>query len=90
MDDIHPLRAFRERQTPPLSQAALADLLNTTKASVSRWETGKRKPEVELVPSISEKTGIPPGKLRPDLAHLFGATARRGSRQRSRARPRAA
>lgn len=93
MDQIHPLRAYRERQDPPLSQEQLADKLGTSKASVSRWETGERKPEVELVPDISAKTGIPPAELRPDLAALFASILpKRRNRERrpARAKSRAA
>jgi transcriptional regulator with XRE-family HTH domain len=85
MENTHPLKAFRLRQEPPLTQEQLADLLDTTKGTVSRWETGERKPDPGDVPAISAKTGIPPAQLRPDLAELF--TARRS---RSPARPRRA
>jgi len=72
MDHIHPLQAFREKQTPPLSQRQLADMLGVSTAAISRWEAGERKPDGELVPMISEKTGISPAELRPDLAALMG------------------
>lgn len=85
MEQIHPLKAYRLRQSPPLTQEQLAEQLGTSKVSVSRWETGERKPEPDLLPGISAKTGIPAADLRPDLAELF--TARR---TRSPARPRRA
>ena len=72
MESIHPLRAYRERHQPPLTQEQLAGQLGVSKASVSRWETGERKLELDLLPDISSKTGIPPAKLRPDLAEMFG------------------
>jgi len=83
MESLHPLRAYRERQSPPLTQEQLAQQLGTSKASISRWETGERKPEVEQLPEITRKTGIAPGLLRPDLAELF---ARRRGRTRAATR----
>ncbi len=71
MQPNHPLKTYRLRQNPPLSQDQLAELLGVSKASVSRWETGERKPEETLIPVISEVTGIAPEKIRPDLANLF-------------------
>ncbi len=86
MDSIHPLRAYRERQSPPLTQEQLAAQLNVSKASVSRWETGERKPEVELLPGVARKTGIPAAELRPDLAEMFARPRRsKAARTRSRA-----
>ncbi len=82
MESIHPLKAYRLAQQPPLSQAALAKHLGTSKASVSRWETGERKPEPHEVPRISERTGIAPAKLRPDLAALFSSSVRGRPRRR--------
>lgn len=73
--DKHPLRAFRESQDPPLTQDDLAARLGVTKASVSRWETGERKPEVDLLSVIEEKTGIAPKILRPDLAGAMAGRA---------------
>lgn len=67
----HPLKAFRERQTPPLTQTALAELLGVSRASVCRWESGERMPDEDLLPTISEKTGIAPGDLRPDLVRAL-------------------
>lgn len=67
----HPLKAFRQRQTPPLTQTALAELLGVSRASVSRWESGLRLPEEDLLPTIAEKTGIDPGELRPDLVRAL-------------------
>lgn len=86
MESIHPLKSYRESQSPPLSQEQMAALLGVSKASVSRWETGERKPEQALVPRISAKTGIHPAKLRPDLAGLFSPSARdrRSPRRKTR------
>jgi transcriptional regulator with XRE-family HTH domain len=71
MENIHPLRVFREQQAPPLTQEQLANLLGVTKAAISRWEAGERQPGKEIIPTITEKTGIPASKLRPDLAALM-------------------
>jgi transcriptional regulator with XRE-family HTH domain len=71
MDGIHPLRAYRQNQDPPLKQKQLADILGVKKATVSRWETGARKVDEELLPVVSERTGIPKAELRPDLADLI-------------------
>ena len=77
MENIHPLRAYRLAQQPPLSIAQLADLLGVGRPTVFRWETGARKIEETLIPMISEKTGIAPAVLRPDLVErheqIFGA-----------------
>jgi transcriptional regulator with XRE-family HTH domain len=75
MESIHPLRNFRETQNPRLTQDQLANLLGVSKASVSRWETGTRKLDEDLLSSVSAKTGIPKAKLRPDLAELLSETA---------------
>lgn len=74
MDD-HPLKSFREKHDPKLTQEALAGLLGVSKAAVSRWENGIRKPDEDLLTLISERTGIPVGDLRPDLARLFTEAA---------------
>jgi transcriptional regulator with XRE-family HTH domain len=73
MEGIHPLRAYREQRQ--LSSADLARLLNVSPAAVCRWENGERKPDRRLLPMISEKTGIAPRELRPDLAELLGGSS---------------
>jgi len=89
MDEVHPLKAFREKQAPPLTQVQLGELLGVSKVSVSRWETGERKPEPDLLPRISAKTGISPAALRPDLAELFTSPRSRNGPGRPSAPPRA-
>lgn len=79
MDVIHPLKAYRERQEPPLTQERLAGLLGVSKAAVSRWEAGERKPEETILPTITERTGIPARELRPDLAELMSEPERAAS-----------
>ena len=71
MEAVHPLKAYRDRQDPPLTQQGLADLLGVDRVTVTRWESGSRKPEAEKLPIIAEKTGIAPSDLRPDLAEAM-------------------
>ena len=77
MTNVHPLRAFRLAQDPPLSIAQLADLLGVGRPTVFRWETGARKIDERFIHAVSEKTGIPARDLRPDLVEkheeIFGA-----------------
>jgi transcriptional regulator with XRE-family HTH domain len=79
MPDIHPLRTYRVTRTPKLSQADLADLLGVARLTVVRWESGERKIDPSLIPTVTEKTGIPAKDLRPDLIEehekLFGEAA---------------
>jgi transcriptional regulator with XRE-family HTH domain len=57
------LTAYRERHDPPLSRSALADIFGVSRATVSRWEAGKRSVDRVHVPKVSEITGIPPLEL---------------------------
>lgn len=77
--NIHPLKAYRERQSPPLSQDQLAALLGVSRVTITRWESGRRKLEGDLLPLVAEKTGIAPAELRPDLAELFAEPVREGA-----------
>lgn len=64
--DIRPLTEladYRARQTPPLSRSALADQIGVSRAAVSRWEAGKRRPDKRLIPLIAELTGVSPLEL---------------------------
>jgi transcriptional regulator with XRE-family HTH domain len=83
MEAVHPIRAYRLSQKPPLSLVALAKRIGVAKGTLSRWETRMRVPDHALVPAISAQTGIPPAVLRPDLAGLFTTTAR-GRTQRAK------
>jgi DNA-binding XRE family transcriptional regulator len=69
--DLPPLKAFRKKHDPPLSQRALADLLGVDRVTVARWETGIRKIDADRLSDVSARTGIPRTKLRPDLAALM-------------------
>jgi transcriptional regulator with XRE-family HTH domain len=61
----HPLTKFREDKK--LSQPELARLLGVGRSTVHRWEAETRRIDRDLLPAISEKTGIPAKELRPDL-----------------------
>lgn len=69
--NAHPLRVFRKAQSPEMPLRTLAARLNVSTATISRWETGQRQPEPARLPAIVEATGIPPEKLRPDLATIL-------------------
>lgn len=71
MAGIEALRKYREDNG--LTQAALAKQLRVSAETIHRWEVGSRKPGKEALPVISEKTGIAPQELRPDLAEMFEA-----------------
>ncbi len=71
----HPLKSFRNSQTPRLTQQALAELVGVKRGTVARWETGVRQIDTDLLPAISEKTGISTRDLRPDLAELLDGAA---------------
>ena len=75
METVHPLKAYREKQDPPLSHEKLAALLGVTRETVSRWESGTRKIKPAILPVIAERTGISPSELRPDLASFLGEPA---------------
>lgn len=70
-DSLHPVRAYRLGQTPPLSLDALAERVGVTKSSLSRIETGKLSLSQDLAIKLSRATGIPMRKLCPELAALF-------------------
>ena len=64
----HPLVDYRKQHG--LTQKGLARHLDVARETVARWETG-RKIDDDLLPRVSERTGIPRGTLRPDLAKLL-------------------
>jgi transcriptional regulator with XRE-family HTH domain len=59
------------RRARDITQTQLAGELGTAPMTVSRWETGQRKIDDDLLPMVSAKTGIPKRVLRPDLAELL-------------------
>lgn len=68
-DAVHPLVAYRKRHG--LTQKGLAARLDVARETIARWETGRRIVDDELLPRVAERTGIPRGVLRPDLAKLL-------------------
>lgn len=54
------------------NQKLLRQELGVSAAFLSAMALGKKKIPVELLVPISEFTGIPPAKLRPDIAAIFG------------------
>lgn len=69
------LTDWREKQSPPINQSKAARLVGVSRASWSRWEAGHRKPGREKIPQVSERTGIHPKELRPDLAEMIEGAA---------------
>jgi transcriptional regulator with XRE-family HTH domain len=71
LENQNPLRTYRLSQTPPLKLDDLAERVGTTKANLSRIETGKQLVSEALLPKLVAETGISARVLRPDLAELF-------------------
>lgn len=55
-----PLRLFiaEWRESKGLTQQVLGDRLATTDVTVSRWETGARRPDIDAQAAIAEALGI--------------------------------
>lgn len=68
-DTTHPLRRWRTEQDPKVTLEALADQIGSTKASLSRVETGDIRPAPDLMNKIVEATkgAVDRHDLRPDL-----------------------
>lgn len=75
----NPIRSYRLRQTPPLTQEKLARKIGTTKANLSRVENGLQKVSEDLLVRLSD-LGIPAAELRPDLAQIFRSQKKAKSR----------
>lgn len=80
---VHPVRAFRLRQNPPVTLEDLAGRIGTTKANLSRIETGKQTLSDQLLAKVVTETGISARLLRPDLAKLFGVDRARRRQERA-------
>lgn len=78
---VHPVRAYRLAKKPHVKLEDLAERVGTTKANLSRIETGKQKLSEDLLPKLMAETGISADKLRPDLAKLFKSTRPRARRR---------
>lgn len=59
MEGIHPLKTWRRKQRPPLSQDEVAEKIGVTKPTISRWERYNREPSLADAAKLSEITGIP-------------------------------
>jgi transcriptional regulator with XRE-family HTH domain len=69
------LKDWRKRQEPRLTVTAAARRVGVSKSAWSRYEAGKRKVDLEVVPRIALETGIHARHIRPDLADTFGEAA---------------
>ena len=54
-----------------MTAAALARRIDASRSAVHRIVKGERSPSPSMAQKIAEVTGIPVGKLRPDLAQMF-------------------
>jgi DNA-binding XRE family transcriptional regulator len=64
------IRAWRERQSPPISQEEAGKRVGVTRFTWMRWESGAPV-EIKRVPDVSRETGIPARDIRPDIAGHF-------------------
>ncbi len=75
MSETHPIRAYRERQNPPLSQGQFGERVGVTRFTVMRWESGGPIDERKLT-AVSKEIDVPAKELRPDLVErheeIFG------------------
>jgi transcriptional regulator with XRE-family HTH domain len=72
------------RDAKGLTQEQVALLLGTTKATISRWESDKRRPDPAMAIAIETKLGIPRHELRPDLFQQ--SNNKNSSRKKSKAK----
>jgi transcriptional regulator with XRE-family HTH domain len=73
-ESLHPVRIYRNAQTPPVRLEDLAAKIGITKPSLSRIETGKQPLSVDLAKKISDATDIPMRELCPEIAKMFAPT----------------
>lgn len=55
----HPLKAYREKFTPPLSQRQAAKRFGVSQAQWSRWERGVGRPNPKMTKRLMRKTDAP-------------------------------
>jgi transcriptional regulator with XRE-family HTH domain len=67
----HLIRHYRMAHGVTLDD--LARRIKRSKTALHKMETDKQMIPVDLLPKIAAETGIPPAKLRPDLAKLMEA-----------------
>lgn len=53
----HPLKLWRQRQSPPLSQEEFGALVERTAATISRWESRERDPDLDDIAKVEVATG---------------------------------
>lgn len=70
----HPLAKYR-KDHGDMSREALGQKIGVSDVTVGRWEGGKRKIDVALLPKVSQITGIAKSELRPDLADVMNEAA---------------
>lgn len=58
------------RRDKGLTQSALAEQLEVTRKAISRWETGRGYPDIELLPKLAEVLGISVQELLEAKKHL--------------------
>jgi transcriptional regulator with XRE-family HTH domain len=68
---ISPLAAYRELTGKSLED--LATPLGVNKTTILRWESGEIPIPIKRLTELETLTGIPRGKLRPDLMAMMGA-----------------
>jgi transcriptional regulator with XRE-family HTH domain len=54
----NPIRAWRERQTPKVSQEILGERIGVDAMTISRWENGETEPQKKYRDKIEEVTGL--------------------------------
>lgn len=74
-EDLHPIRAFRKKHRPRLTQAKFGEPLGVTKFAVSKWESWDRKIEPETAEKIEQTYGI-------DARVLLGIPKRNAQKRR--------
>jgi Zn-dependent peptidase ImmA (M78 family)/transcriptional regulator with XRE-family HTH domain len=91
---FQPERLVEARDSRGLTQVALADLINRTSSSISRWESGDQSPEPEALDTLARALNLPVAFfLRPAAEHGDGpmffrsmASTTQALRRRTRAR----
>jgi transcriptional regulator with XRE-family HTH domain len=51
------LAEWREAHKPTLTQKALGERLGVSDVTVSRWETGERRPDINVIAAYAEALG---------------------------------